>query len=559
MDDPQSQMDVDANSPTNRPEPDDSPWSPLQNKVFRAILIATIVSNIAFWTQNVASSWLMTTLTPSPLLVALMQTAASLPIFLVGLIAGALADVIDRRKLLLATTAWTLLVALALGILTLLGLTSAWHLLTFTFLLGLGGALNTPAWLAVMTELVTPREVPSAVTLHATGFNIARAVGPALGGFMVAALGPAAVFLMNAGLFLYTLIVLFRWQSIRVISSTPSEDMFEAITAGMRYVRHAPALQAVLIRSGIFALGSSALMALLPVIARQELNMQATGFGLLMGSLGFGAVIGSLILPRLRNALSIDRLAAAATLVFAGATLALAYLRSVPLLFVCMMAGGFAWLAMLSSLTIVMQTASPGWARARQLGLLLFVLQGLMATGSFLWGALAEQFGNAAALVTAALALAGGLAAGWRWPLSLAQRIDLTYSYHWPDPSIVLSPEPDDGPVLITVEYRVLAERERDYLQAMKAMRGFRHREGAVRWDLFRDMADPERYVESFMVMTWGEHMRQHTRVTREDEATETYAFSFLKEGVSPLATHYIAAQAQNRQKSAEPIYPQIS
>jgi MFS family permease len=555
----QSQTDADAHHQAEQPEAVVSAWSPLRNHVFRAILIATIVSNIAFWLQNVAASWLMTSLTPSPLLVALMQTAASLPIFLVGLLAGALADVMDRRKLLLATMAWTLLVALALGILTLLDLTSAWMLLGLTFLLGLGGALNTPAWLAVISELVPPKELTSAVTLHATGFNLARAIGPALAGIMVAVLGPAAVFLLNAALFLYTIVVLIRWQSTRPPSSTPTEDMFEAITAGLRYMRHAPALQAVLIRSAIFALGSSGLMALLPVIARQELNLQATGFGLLMGSIGFGAVLGSFILPRLRRSLSIDRLAAAATLVFAGATLALAYLRSLPLLFVCMMTGGFAWLAMLSSLTVVTQTASPGWARARQLGLFLLVMQGVTAAGSFLWGALAEQFGNAIALLAAALTLVGGLAAVLRWPLSLAQRIDLSYSYHWPDPSIVLTPEPDDGPVLITVEYRVPADRQPAYLQAMKAMRGFRRREGAVRWDLFRDMADPERFVESFMVMTWGEHMRQHTRVTREDEATETYAFSFLKEGVAPLATHYIAAQAQERQKSAEPLYTQIT
>jgi MFS family permease len=248
-----------------------------------------------------------------------------------------------------------------------------------------------------------------------------------------------------------------------------------------------------------------------------------------------------------------------ATLVFAGATLALAYLRFVPLLVACMMAGGVAWLAMMSSLTVAAQTASPGWVRARALGIYLLVFQGTMAAGSFVWGALAERLGNGTALSLAALALVGGLLASLRWPLHPVQRLDLSPSGHWSDPKLAITPDPDDGPVLITVEYRVLAERAGEFIQAMDAMRTFRRREGAVSWGIFRDLADPDRYVETFLVTSWAEHMRQHARVTVADQAIETHAFSFQQPGVEPFASHLIAAQRYDRRTPAEPPYTELS
>jgi MFS family permease len=488
-----------------------------------------------------------------------MQTAASLPVLLVGLPAGALADVVDRRKLLLVTEAWMLIVALALGVLTLADLMSAWTLLALTFLLGLGAALDAPAWQAIIPELVERQELPSAGALNATGFNVARAVGPALGGLVVAAAGPAAVFLLNAVSFLCVLVAIYRWRRAHLPSDAPPEDMLGATAAGMRYVRHAPALQAVLVRIGVFILGASALWALLPVMARHELGLEATGYGIILGSLGFGAVGCALLLPRLRRSLPIDTLTAAATLVFAGATLALAYLRFMPLLVASMMAGGMAWLAIMSSLSVAVQTASPAWVRARALGIYLLVFQGLMAAGSFGWGALAEQFGNETALSVAALALVCGLAATWRWPLHVVQRLDLSPSQHWPDPMLAIIPEPEDGPVLITVEYRVPAERASDFLEAMDAMRSFRRREGAVRWDLFRDLADPDRYLETFLVVSWAEHLRQHARVTVADQAIEARAFAFLQEGIEPVAAHLIAARAYGGRAAAEPPYAELS
>jgi MFS family permease len=546
-------------SDAGSPAPAVSPWSPLSQAVFRSLWIAAVASNIGTWMQSVGAAWLMTSLTPSPLLVALMQTATSLPVFLVGLPAGTLADVVDRRKLLLVTQAWMLLAALALGLLTWFDLVSAWVLLALTFLLGLGAALSLPAWQAIIPDLVEREEIASAVALDAMGINVARAVGPAIGGLVIAAAGPGAVFLLNAASFLGVLAAIYRWRRARVPSDAPPEDMLGATAAGLRYVRHAPALQTVLVRIGIFTLGASALWALLPIVARRDLGLEATGYGIILGSLGLGAVGGALLLPRLRRSLPVDTLTATATLVFALTTLALAYLRVVPLLLVSMMAGGVAWIAMMSSLTAAAQTASPAWVRARALGIYLLVFQGLLAVGSFGWGALAERFGNTTALSAAALALVAGLAALWRWPLRAVQRIDLSPSMHWPDPTLALIPDPEDGPVLITVEYRVPNERASDFLEAMNAMRIFRRREGAISWGLFRDLAAPNRYLETFVAVSWGEHMRQHARVTIEDQAIEARAFAFLQEGVAPVAAHLIAARAYDGGAPAEPAHAELS
>jgi MFS family permease len=298
---------------------------------------------------------------------------------------------------------------------------------------------------------------------------------------------------------------------------------------------------------------------LLPVVARHELGLDATGYGIILGSLGFGAVAGALLLPRLRRFLPIDRLTGAATLVFAGATLALAYLRFVPLVVACMVAGGIAWMAMTSSLNVAAQTAAPAWVRARAVSLYILVFQGLLAVGSFAWGALAQQFGNGVALSCAGLALVCGLAATWRWPLHVVQGLDLTPSMHWGEPKLAITPDPEDGPVLITVEYRVPDERASDFIEAMNAMRRFRRREGAVSWGLFRDGADPDRYVETFIVLTWAEHMRQHARVTVEDQAIEARAFSFLQPGVEPVASHLIDAHAFDARAPAEPPHAELS
>lgn len=528
-----------------------SPWSPLRQTVYRSVLIALIVSNIGTWMQNVGTAWLMTSLTPSPLLVALMQTATLLPVFFLGLPAGALADILDRRKLLLLAETWLLLVAALLGILTFTNHMSEWPLLALTFMMGLGSALDGPLWQAIVPDLVERQDLPAAVVLNATGYNVARALGPALGGLIVGALGPAAVFFLNSLSFVWVLVAIYRWRRTPTPSDAPSEDMLSAIVSGIRYMRQAPALQAVLVRIGVFAVGASALWALLPVVTRQDLGLDATGYGIILGSLGLGAVSSAILQPRLKARLSVDQLTAGATLVFAGAVLALAYLRFVPLVMVGMMLGGIAWLSIMSSLTTAAMTATPAWVRSRALASYLLVFAGVMAVGSFVWGTVAENFSNGTALAIAAASLVVGLGVTRRWPLAAIQHLDFTPSMHWPAPEVVLNPAPGDGPVMVTVEYRVAAEQAGDFSRAMDAIRRFRYREGAIRWDFYRDLADPERYVESFIVSTWGEHLRQHNRVTVEDQAIEAFAFSFMKPGSTAVAAHLMDVRAFGEQTPA--------
>jgi MFS family permease len=315
--------------------------------------------------HSTGAVWLMTSLTPSPLMVALVQTATSLPPFLLALPAGALADVVDRRRLLLATQGWMLIAAAVLGLLTIAGAVTPWTLLALTFLLGLGAAMNAPAWQAIIPDLVPRSELPAAVALGGVAVNVARAVGPALGGLIVAAAGTGAVFLLNAASFVGVMVVLYRWHPAPRQSALPAEHIWEAMRAGMRYVRHAPALRAVLVRTAVFISCGSALWALLPLVARQEMGLSAMGYGVLLGSIGVGAIVGTALLARLRQRWVVDLLVAGATVVFAAVTLTVACVRDLVWLCTALLAGGMAWTTLLSSLTATAQLALPSWVRAR--------------------------------------------------------------------------------------------------------------------------------------------------------------------------------------------------
>ena len=493
------------------------------------------------------ASWLMTLLTPSPLLVALMQTATSLPVFLVGLPAGAIADIVDRRKLLLLTQGWMLVMATLLGLLTIANLTSTWVLLLLTFLLGLGGAFNAPAWQAIVPELVGPRLVAQAVALNSAGFNLARAVGPALGGFVVALAGPGAVFLLNSASFVGVMLAIYLWRREHVESASPPERVFGAIVAGVRYARHSFALRIVLVRVGVFILAASALWALLPIVARRELGLDASGYGLLLGSLGLGAVIGALLLPRVRQAIPVDTLSVISTLVFALATLALGYLQNVALLSFVLLLGGLAWMAIMSSLNVAAQGAAPAWVRARALAVYLLVFQSGTALGSFGWGVLADRAGNRTALAVAAAALCLSAGAAWRWRLDRVQGLDMTPARHVAEPELAISPALEDGPVLVTIEYRVAPENASDFVAAMQRVGRMRRRTGAYEWGLFRDPAQPDRHVETFLARTWAEHLRQHARPTMTDQQILEQARALIKPGTEPVVSHYIATYPKPR------------
>jgi MFS family permease len=539
---------VAADPNVDRPEPP-SALAPLRRPVFRALWIAALVSNVGYWMQSVGTVWQVGSEGGSAAQVALVQTAVSLPVVLLALPAGAAADVVDRRRLLLATQTWMLVSAAALCAATVLGLASPTVVLALTFLLGLGNAANAPAWQATIPELVGGRLLAPAVALNSAGFNIGRAVGPALGGLVVATAGPAAVFGLNAVSFLGVLAVLWRWRRRPQDELGAGEQVLGAIGAGIRYIRFAPLLRAVLVRTALFILPASALWALLPVVARGRLQMGATGFGLLLGALGIGSVAGAVLLPRLRRAIPIDRRVMAATSLFALATVALAVLDSALLLWLAMVAAGVAWLATLTSFNVATQTAVPRWVRARALAVYLLVFQGGLAGGSALWGVVAGRLGERTALLAAAASFALGMLAALRWRLQAIGGLDLTPSVR-PEPVTVMDPEPDDGPVLVLVRYRVDPSRTEEFASAMRAMRRVRRRDGAYRWGLFEDVADPSCFVETYVVRSWAEHLRQHERFTAEDLAVRDRVRSFHIGDDPPAVSHFIhpdAAMTQRR------------
>jgi MFS family permease len=520
-----------------------SPWSPLRHTVFRWLWIASLASNVGTWFQNVGASWMMTTLTNSTTLVALVQAATSLPMFILSLPGGALADVIDRRRILLFTQSWMALSAAGLGILTWAGLATPWTLLIFTFLLGLGAALNGPAWQSSIPEMVPREELPAAVSLGSVGFNIARAAGPALAGIVVATAGPAATFLLNAVSFVGVVIVVYRWQRPVEESVLPAERFLGAMTTGIRYVRHAPEVTAPILRGSTFVLCGSSLWALLPVIARTDLQQGPAGYGLLLGALGIGAVAGAMVLPRLRGDNSTDVVVAVATLVFAAATLALAFVHSFWLLFGAMVLAGGAWLSLLSSLNVAVQTVVPSWVRARALSVYMLIFFGGLSLGSALWGAVAEHFGVPQALAASAAGMVIGLLATFRLPLKSGEGLNLAPSRQWPAPIIHedVELEPERGPVLVSVEYRVDPERAAEFAAAMRDVRRIRLRDGAMQWGLFVDAADPGLHTEVFLVKSWIEHLRQHERATVSDRDLETRAHAFHAGPERPVVRHLIA------------------
>lgn len=520
-----------------------SPIHPLRQPLFRSLWIASIASNIGTWMQNVGGAWLMTSLTPSPLMVALMQTATSLPVFLVGLPAGALADIVDRRRLLLFWQTWMLVAAALLGILTLFGATTPGILLGLTFALGLGSAMNAPAWQAIVPELVSRAQLTTAVTLNSAGFNVARAVGPALGGIIVAAASPAAVFLLNAASFLGVIAVIYFWQRQPRKSALPAERIVGAIRAGLRYMHHEPALRAVLVRTAVFIFSASGLWALLPLVAKKELKLGSFGYGVLLGCLGIGAVIGAFLLPKVRRKLSTHNLIIAATIIFALATLALAYVRNLGLVGAALMMGGLAWTTTMSSLNASTQLAVAPWVQARSLGFYQLVFQGGLASGSVVWGIIAERWGNSVALSGAALGLIVGLLAAIRYRLIAGEKLDLSPSLHWGEPIVLIDVQLEHGPVLITIEYRIDPEKGQDFTDAIHALSHVRLRDGAIRWSIWRDTADPGRYVETYVLESWGEHLRQHQRFTVSDRVCENKVRSFHIGEKPPIVSHLIYAQ----------------
>ena len=528
-------------APVSRSHTQTSPWSPLHEPLFRGLWLAALTSNIGMWAQDVGTAWLMTSLAPTALMVSLAQTAMNLPYFLLALPAGALADVVDRRRLLLIAQAWMMGSAAVLGVLTVFGVTTPWVLLLLTFSLGIGAALNAPAYQAIVPEVVPKGQVPAAVALSSVGINLARAVGPALGGFIVAAAGSGAAFFLNAACFIGMMVVLYRWKHVPRDGGLPAERFVGAMRAGVRFLRHAPPLQTVLIRAAAFILCGSAFWALLPLIVRFEMQREAGAYGLLLGCFGGGAVLGAAILPRLRARMTADQLTVAATILFAGLLLLLSVLRDFAGIGLALIVGGAAWLTMLSTFNGRAQAAVPGWVRGRAMAVYLLVFFGGMAGSSAVWGLIAFWTGVPTALMLAAAGLGLGLVTVVKYKLEAGEKLDLTPSRHWPAPAFVDMADPERQSAVVTVEYRIDPQQKKPFLERLHALRDIRVRDGAVHWEVLSDTADPTRYLEMFILDSWTDHLRQHERVSVTDREIEQQVRGFHTGPTAPVVTHFLS------------------
>ncbi len=513
----------------------------MQQPTFRALWLAILVGNIGTWIHDVAAAWVMAETTGSPLMVAAVQSATTLPVVLLAIVAGTLADIVDRRRYLIIAQLWMLLVASTLAVLAHLDMLRPWTLVALTFALGIGAAMAMPAQQATTPELVPRPMLGPAVALGSLSMNIARSIGPALGGLIVAQAGIAWAFAVNALSFLGVVVVLWRWRRTPASSALPPETFGAALRAGMRYARQASVLQSVLVKAACFFVFANALTALLPIVVKQELGASAGTYGLLLGCIGIGAIAGAMLLPALRTRVDPDAMVLAATAVYAACMVALASLRSIPVLYVVSLFNGFAWITVLSSLQIAAQTSVPAWVRARALSLYIVVFSAGMALGSLGWGVVAQAYGTPAALMAAAVGTVIAALASWRFRLGEAARVNVTPSGHWPQPVVVGDVGGDRGPVLVTVEYRVDIARREEFLARMQPLGHARRRNGAVQWGVAEDSTQPGTYLEYFVDCSWHEHLRQHERVTEDERALQDAIKALLEDPTgTPVVRHFI-------------------
>ena len=522
-----------------------SAWAAFSQPPFAVVWTATVVANTGSWMYSAASGWLMTSLTPDPFIVSLVQAASNLPMFLFALPAGALADIFDKRKFLIALESVTTLICAIYAALVWLNLVTPGNVLLFTFLIGAGGALTYPAWQAIVPQLVPRTLLSSAVAANSVGINISRAIGPALGGLAIAALGIAAPFWVNAISNLAVIGALLWWRVSRdAAPRLPSERVGRAIRAGLRYARYNQHLRGTLVRSAGFFLFASAYWALLPLVARSQVASGPELYGILLGVIGASAVAGALALPWLRTKLGADRLMAAGTLGTAAALALYAVAREPMVALAASALAGVSWIAAVATLSMSAQVALPDWVRGRGLALYTTVFFGSVTLGSAAWGELAALVGLPAAQWIAAAGAVAAVPLTWRWKLLTGAGIDLSPSMHWPTPITTQTIEHDRGPVLVTVEYRIRPQDREAFLQAVATLGRERRRDGAYDWGIFEDAAGEGRFVETFLVDSWLEHLRQHECVTNADRLVQEAVQRFDVHG-DPRVTHLIAADSE--------------
>ena len=514
-----------------------SPWAPMRSRIFFALFVAQLVSNLGTLMQSVGAAWLIGDLGGTAAEVALVQTMTFLPAFLVGIPAGALADVFDRRKVLLATQACMLLSAAVMALLTFGDLVAPTGVLALTFMLGTGAAMMSPAWFAIQPDLVPKEHFAQAVSLSSMTYNVGRAIGPAIGGLIIAAAGAGWVFAINALSFLGTFAVLYLWRPPPPAAGrAPAETLVGATVAGLRFSANSRLVRAVLMRVLLLFGAGAAIQSLLPIVVRGPLEWSSGGYGILLGCFGIGATISAVLRPQIVRFLRPDALLAVASLTMAATLIVQGYVHNRLAVGIALLAGGFMWGLAAVATNVSAQSAIPSWVRARGMALYTFVLAGSFAIGSALCG-FAANWNLERAHLIAAIVMGLSPLAAFRWPLTREGEIDLTM-IPGIDPEVVMTPDPEDGPVLVSIPYRVPAARLAEFGALMDYIAGHRRRTGGYEWGLFRDLSDPEIFVETFLVSSWAEHLRQHHRHTAHADDHLRRVRRFVE---PPGVSHYLA------------------
>ncbi len=491
--------------------------SPLRHKQFRQFYLGSIGAALGYTMQATVAAWLMATLTPSALMVALVQTSSTAPSLLFGLVAGTLADIVDRRRVILVTQIILVVATASLGAAELLGAIGPSALLACTFLIGAGFTFYLPAQQASTNDLVARAELSRAVALGAVAFNVARAAGPALAGAIAAWAGSGSALLASAVFFIVMIVAVRGWKSPKPSIPGVPETLLSGIQSGLRFTRHSPPMRALILHNLSFTVCASALWALLPVIARDQLGLGAGGYGMLSASFGIGAIVGALLIPRVLHRTSLNTLVTSSVLLWVAAASLIASTGTTAIAVVGACCTGAAWVGVLASLSAGTQTVAPAWVRARAVSMNLISSQASMAVGSAIWGSLASFYGTRVALGASAGAMILLLAINRRVRVELGDEADVTPGVQLPDLAIAVEPRPDDGPVLIQLEYRIDPEHHEAFVRMIHSLEPTRRRNGAIDWRLFRDLGDEDRFVERFVIQSWAEYVRLRTRMTVAD------------------------------------------
>jgi MFS family permease len=521
---------------------------PLRHPVYARLWFAYVVTSLGTWLQNTGAGWLMTTLSPSPLTVSLVQAATILPFFLLALPAGAIADIVDRRIFLIGTQVWTMAAAGVLAAMTIAGLTTPTSLLILTFAIGIGSAMTGPAWGAIVPELVPREDLVQAIALNGVGFNIARALGPAIAGFLVVLAGSGFAFALFAVSILAVIGALFSWRRVQSRSSLPREHLMSAIRAGVRFVVNTPAMRATMVRSFAYALPAAAPWAVLPLVVRQQLGLGAGMYGLILGLMGVGGVTSGLLLPNFRHYANRSTIVFASSLCSCVGMAMLAVSRHWPLAALGMAVFGVGWVAAFSTLQAAAQLVAPPWVRARALAIYQISYNGALAFGSFGWGWLGTQIGLSDVLLVAA----GGGALG-----AVAVRLfGIDQAAAGLPSATVPQPPPEAadaalatvlpharGRLLETMHYRATAQQREEFLEAMAEVRMVRGRGGALFWQLYEDVAHADGWMETWAMESWIDHLREATRLSEADQAALARASQFQRDPSVPLPHRYIAVE----------------